>query len=336
MKKTLCLVLISLLIISLVGCQPQDPVVQPHETDFQSLYPEFVIDSNDTSVTYVDAEGQTLSITKKPARTVVLLNSILDLWYLAGGESLARVKGTINVPAEAADLPILGSFASVSAEALLALEPDLVILSSNSSSQKKLIGILKENDIEYASIDTGTQAYEAFQKNLYLFTQILGTESIYEQKVNNITDQCQTIIDQAKTAAQQPSVAVLYVTSKSIRTETEHSLTGEMVSLLGGSNVVSLEEIPVPGSTRVDFSMEVLVARDPEYILICTMGDIDKCQDRIAADIEKSTAWSGLKAVKENKVYYLPKEYSVYKPNAEYPQAFAYLAKILYPEIFSE
>lgn len=350
-KKIITLFLVVAMVLSFTGCQQNKPASednpnneQPENTpseeqsssnEFENLYPDFILDETNETVTYLDWEGEKTSITKKPKKVVVLYNSILDLWYLAGGEAIARVKGTTNVPEAAMDITNLGTWNKISIEALLALEPDLVILTHNSDTQREFREVLAQNGVEYAVIDTSTNAYEAFQKNLYLFCKVLGNEDIYKSKVKSIIDQCQTTIEKVNTVEEKPDVAVLFSTSKSVQTETENSLTGEMISLLGAKNVVEAEDIPIKGETRINFSMEILAAKDPDYILICTMGDIEKCKERISSEIESSSAWSTLTAVKEGRVYYLPKEYSVYKPNAKYPEAFEYLAKIIYPEVFN-
>lgn len=353
-KKTIVLLLIIAMVLSFAGCKDNTtPVDKPsdiqqentnneeqNETNasatFENLYPEFILNETEETVTYVDWENEETIVTKKPEKVVVLYNSILDLWYLSGGEAIARVKGTTNVPEAAMDLIDLGSWNKVSIEAVLALEPDFVILSHNVSSQREFKEVLKQNGIEYALIDVSTNAYQAFQKNVYLFSKILGTEDIYNTKALEITNTCEDIIDKAKAIEKKPSVAVLYSSSRSIKTETENSLTGEMISLLGAENIVKVEDVPIEGETRVDFSMETLIASDPDYILICTMGKVDACKEKITKDLESNPVWSELSAVKEGKVYFLPKEYSVYKPNAKYPEAFEYLAKLIYPEEFND
>lgn len=350
-KKIIVLFLVVAMVLSFTGCQENKPAPvenpnneqsentpseeQSSSQKFENLYPELILEETNETVTYVDWEGEKTTITKNPKKVVVLYNSILDLWYLAGGEAIARVKGTTNVPETAIDITDLGSWNKISIEALLALEPDLVILTHNSDSQREFKEVLVQNGVEYALIDASTNAYQAFQKNLYLFCKVLENEDIYKDEVKLITEKCQAIIDKVKDVEEKPVVSVLYSTSKSVQTETENSLTGEMISLLGAQNVVEVEDIPIKGETRINFSMEILAAKDPDYILICTMGNVEKCKERISNEIESSSAWSTLTAVKEGRVYYLPKEYSVYKPNAKYPEAFEYLAKIIYPEVFN-
>ncbi|WDV44293.1 ABC transporter substrate-binding protein [Clostridiaceae bacterium M8S5] len=341
-KKVSIYILVLIMSLSFIGCSKEQTEkvdvqekqsVSQNNDEFENIYPDFIKNETEGSVTYVDCDGEETKLTKKPKKVVVLYNSVLDLWYLAGGKAIARVKGTINVPEEAKDITDLGSFNKVSIESILALKPDLVIL-MNTQTHKKLKKPLKDNSIEYAVIDASTNAYLAFQKNLYLFTKVLGTEEVYKNKITKIVQSCQQITSKTKEIKEKPSVAVLFSSSKSIKTETKNSLTGEMVYLLGGKNIVKLEELPAKDEIRVDFSIETLIARDPDYIMICTMGDVESCKNRIKNDIETNQAWGSIKAVKNGNVHYLPKEYSVYKPNAKYPEAFKYIAKILYPEVF--
>lgn len=346
--KKLSLVLAGILMCaSLVGCsQPKGSVdvetqieqVQEHENiqesesvqeEHKKGYEKLILAETDTTVTFVDGEGNEKTLTKKPERTVVLLNSILDLWYLVGGESVARVSGESNVPPEAMNITDLGSFNKVSIEALLALEPDLVLMHTT-NSQTQFADILDQNGIEWAVIDASTKAYSAFQNNAYIFSKILGTEDLFEEKVMPVVEKCEGIIERAKENKEHPSVAVLYSTSKEIKVDTDDSSIGEMTSLLGVENIVKPEDIVVEGETRVAFSFEKLIEADPDYILISTMGDVEGVKAKIAKDLESNPAWNALTAVQNDEVHYLPKDLFVYKPNARYDEAFAYLEEIFF------
>ncbi|SHK21125.1 iron complex transport system substrate-binding protein [Hathewaya proteolytica DSM 3090] len=297
----------------------------------KNLYPDFVLKDTDTKVTYKDCFGDESTITKNPKKTVVLLNSILDLWYLAGGEAIARVDGKTNVPKEAENITNLGSFSKVNLEKLLALEPDLVIISSSSSDQVKLAKSLKENKIETAIIDGSTNAYEGFKKNLYLFSKILGTEKIYDEKISQITKRCEAVIEKTKKVDKQPTVGIFFTSTKSVQCELPTSLVGDMVQLMGGKNIV--DGVDGKGKTKVDFSIERLMEKNPDYILVTTMGDVEQCKKRFEKDVMSNDIWGSLNAVKEGRIYYLPKDLFLYKPNGRYGEAFEELGKILYPEV---
>lgn len=354
MKKKLSLVLAGILMCaSLIGCsQPaanvdaeiqvkaaqenqttqENQVVQKDQVaqeEDKNDYEKLILNETDTTVTFVDGEGNEKTITKKPERTVVLLNSILDLWYLVGGESVARVSGESNVPPEAMNITDLGSFNKVSIEALLALEPDLVLMHTT-NSQTQFADLLDQNGIEWAVIDASTKAYEAFQNNAYIFSKILGTENLFEEKVIPVVEECEAIIEEASEKAGQASVAVLYSTNKEIKVDTDDSSIGELTSLLGVENIVKAEDIVVEGETRVAFSFEKLIESNPDYILISTMGDVEGAKEKIAKELESNPAWNSLKAVQNNEVHYLPKDLFVYKPNARYDEAFSHLAQIFF------
>jgi iron complex transport system substrate-binding protein len=104
--------------------------------------------------------------------------------------------------------------------------------------------------------------------------------------------------------------------------------------MMGAENIVFTS--PVENATRIDFSLEQIVVRDPDIVLIKTMGNIEKAKERIKKDVSDNDAWAGLRAVKEGRVYYLPKDLFMYKPNARFPEAFEYLGKIFYPGVFGE
>jgi len=356
LKRLTAVLLILFLMVSAAGCSQiqaedveepevledeteedlkEDTVEEPEEEIEEAVnkYPEFIIDNTEEQLTYVDTRGEEITVSKNPEKTVVLINSLLDLWYLSGGEAVARCSGTTNVPKAAENIEIIGKFYSVSLEKLIALEPDLVVVSSTVSSQMEMEDVLAENGIEFAPVDASTNPYTNFDKNVYLFSQILGTEEIYETDVKEITGGVDEIIVKAKESEKTPSAIVLFSSSKYVKCELPTSLTGEMLDYLGVENIVA--DAQIEGSTKVDFSLERLIERDPDYIFVTTMGDVEECKARVDQDIKSNDAWNSLTAVKEGRVYYLPKDLYLYKPNARYEEAFKGLAEIVYPEVFT-
>ena len=63
------------------------------------------------------------------------------------------------------------------------------------------------------------------------------------------------------------------------------------------------------------------------------MGDEAEALAYLEANFESNPAWAGLTAVKNDRVEVLPKELFHYKPNARWGESYAYLAKILYPDL---
>ncbi|GMQ64820.1 ABC transporter substrate-binding protein [Vallitalea maricola] len=293
--------------------------------------PEFIIEDTDTTITYLNPMGNEQTITKNPKKVVVLMNSILDIWYLAGGEAIARVSGTTNVPDAAKDIEQVGKVNAPSVEKILSLEPDLVILSSTRSQHVEMEDMLKSNNIECAYVDVSNNPYDRFIDTLRLFTKITGRDDIYNSEVKALKEDINKICDKAK-KEEQPNVFILFGSSKYVKAELSTGLVGNMVEMLGANNIIT--DSPVENSSKVDFSLEKILEKDPDVILVIPMGDLEKVKTRIKDDLESNEAWATLTAVKEGNVHYLPPELFHYKPNARYPEAFEYLAKIFYSQVF--
>ncbi len=341
-KKYFILIITMVFLLVMTGCQSpavesqndntsQNDSSNQNETNlFVSVFPDIVKDVSDETVTFISGEDE-LTVTRNPQKVVVLQNSILDLWYLAGGEAIARVDGTTNVPEEAMDLPSVGSTSGFSLETVIAMEPDLVILSTAFSSHKEIIPALIENNIEYVPITANMGPYEGFQRNLYLFSKILDRDDIFETRIQEITDEVNYMIQKVATVEKKPSVAILFTSSRSVQLELNNSLTGEIAYMLGYDNIAS--EAGLDGANKVAFSMERLVELDPDFILFTTMGDLEECEERLEQDVKSHEAWGTLSAVQEGRIHFLPSDLFMFRPNARYPEAFDYMVRIVTPEV---
>ena len=66
-------------------------------------------------------------------------------------------------------------------------------------------------------------------------------------------------------------------------------------------------------------------------IFISLMGD-ETAARQYMDSVLSGSAWQAVSAVKSGACHYLPKEYSQYKPNAEWYEAYYMLWEILYAE----
>lgn len=348
MKRILAVLLTLIMVMGVfTGCgtnaetpEPAEPAEnegQPTEEDGEAegsdiMFPEFVLENTEETVTYMDPKGNETTITKKPETTIVLMNSILDMWYMAGGEAVGRVSGSTNVPEAAAEIEDLGRITSLNLEMMLALEPELIVVSSTYSASEDVKKLAEENGIECALIDSSIEPYKSFEKILYLFSLVNGTEEQFMTDIEKIVEDCDAMIEKANAVEEKPSAAILFTSTKSIKLNSDITLTGDMFKLMGGENIAmdAVEE----GAKYVDYSFEVMLQKDPDFILITTMGDEEACKANFEENVATKDAWADLTAVKEGNVYYLPKDLFMYKPNARYAEAFEYLGKIMYPGVF--
>jgi iron complex transport system substrate-binding protein len=346
MKKLLLVVIATILAVSLCACQekaqpvekpPATPTEQatievtntpePENVSIADEYKSMVVSQDEKTVTLLDARDREVTIQKNPKKVIPLQNTLLDLWYLAGGSAVARVSGTTSVPEAAMELPEVGKTTAPNVELILANEPDLVILNATTDSHHELEPVLDENKIPYFYTGTSVNPYDSIMKALYTFATIVGNDDASET-IDNIDEQVSEIVKKTE-GKESPSVLVLFGSSRSVKCEMDNGLVGDMCKRLGAQNII--ENVNIEGTTKIDFSLETIVEKDPDYILICVMGKLDGVKDRMAKDIESNEAWASLTAVKEGRVHYLPKDLYMYKPNGRYPEAFQGLFEILYP-----
>ena len=111
----------------------------------------------------------------------------------------------------------------------------------------------------------------------------------------------------------------------SVRTEDSH--VGSIVKDLGGQNIA--QGFPMKTDGYATFSLERVVAEDPDVILVQCMGEEKVIAQRIQKQFASNPAWKNLRAVKQKRYYVLPKELFLYKPNARWPEAYRKMAQLL-------
>lgn len=292
---------------------------------------DYGVTIEEDTVSFVDGTGKEVVIHKKPKRVVVLFASYVDIWTRNGGElvgmvediSRAEIPGTEGVER-------VGKTGSISLEKIISLEPDLVILSSNTSSQSEMIPTLKDNNIQVISIDYTFQ--EDYYKTVRLFSAINDREDLYRLNAVSVNKDVQEIIE--KTPKENPpKIFIMFATSKSLTSRGSNTTVGEMLADL---NTINIADAPNDLLDDKNFSMEKIIEEDPDFIFVQTMGsDNEKVIERIKTDAESNPAWASLSAVKNDRYIFLPKDLYTYKANHRYAEAYENLAKILYPDNFN-
>ncbi|OZV12515.1 hypothetical protein CIW83_09060 [Tissierella sp. P1] len=343
-KKILPLLLILVLIATtLAACKTKEndkPVVQTEDTSQpietnkdidEDAKEEYGIKITDKTVSFIDSRGEEVTLNKNPERVVVLFNSYLDIWMKNGGSIVGKLEESIGqdeIPGTE-NAEIVGALGSISAEKVLELEPDLVVLISTQKSQMELVPIFEENKIPFIALEY--YGKEDYFKLARLFSALNEREDLYEENVLNVKNQIDSIIDKApKDKANK--VLIMMASAKSVTARGSDSTVGEMLKDLHTINIADTSNDMLSDK---NFSIEKILEEDPDFIFVQTTGnDMDKVIERIKEDVESNPAWSSLSAVKNDRYIILPKDLYMFKANHRYAEAYEGLAKILYPEVF--
>lgn len=276
-----------------------------------------------------DSAGRSVVLQKKPERIVVLSTSFLELLYAVDGKAAGRVSTkTELVPEAAKNVPEVGYVYNVNIEKLAALQPDLVI--AVQGMHEKLVPVLEDSGIPVLLVKYKT--LDDTLKTISLFGKVAGAEDKAKQLVAELSGQTADIVK--KVPAARPKAVILHATTKNVTVEQDTTIAGSIAKQLGVVNVATAGGAVLTDSDTVPYSLEKLVENDPDKIFVVTMGDVSEIKKRMQSDVESNPAWQTLRAVKEQKVYFLPSELFLVNPGLKMTAAVEYMARLAYPEVY--
>lgn len=335
MKRILPLFLA--LALLLTGCTAVSTTESTSQTvsqvDSPSSAPESASSQLESAgeVSITDSNGSQITLDTSAPRVVAAYSSFAEAWLLAGGELCgvtqdALEQRDLGLPE---DIAVVGTVKEPNAEEIIALEPDLVLLASDITAQAEIRDVLENAGLACAFFQVDTFADYAFM--MEQLCAVTGREDLYEENVTQVGQQIEEAQAKAALSSTRPNVLLIRAFSTGIKAKTDDELAGAILKDLGAHNIA--DDHP---SMLEDLSLEEVIAADPDYIFVTTMGDEQKALDYLNGLIQQNPAWSELSAVKEDRYIVLPKDLFHYKPNNRWGESYQYLGEILYPQMFHE
>lgn len=339
MKRILPLFLA--LALLLTGCAAVSTTESTSQTVSQVDSPSSALESAPESassqlesvgeVSITDSNGSQITLDTSAPRVVAAYGSFAEAWLLAGGELCgvtqdALEQRDLGLPE---DIAVVGTVKEPNAEEIIALEPDLVLLASDITAQADIRDVLENAGLACAFFQVDTFADYAFM--MEQLCAVTGREDLYEENVTQVGQQIEEAQAKAALSSTRPNVLLIRAFSTGIKAKTDDELAGAILKDLGAHNIA--DDHP---SMLEDLSLEEVIAADPDYIFVTTMGDEQKALDFLNGLIQQNPAWSELSAVKEDRYIVLPKDLFHYKPNNRWGESYQYLGEILYPQLFHE
>ena len=298
-RLSIFVVLLSLLVSMVAGCQPQ---FQPG--------------------TYTDDMGRAVAIDQIPQRIVSFGPSITEILFaLSLEEKVVGVSDYCDYP-EAAELkPKVGDAFNPSLEKIVELEPDLVL----TVKQEQLNRELDALGIEFMVLDP--EDIDAILGDIELVGEITGTKKRAEELIKDMQDSISQVIALMEDA---PKVSVFFIIDATDPTLPWTAGTGSfidaLITMAGGENVAG-EAV----GAWVPFSLEQVVSSDPEVIIIQTM--IAGIPTISKEELDEHPVWGEMTAVRQGKVYIIDGDL-VSRPGPRIVQGLEEMAKIIHPELF--
>jgi iron complex transport system substrate-binding protein len=242
--------------------------------------------------TYTDDMGRGVTIEEVPQRIVCFGPSITEIAFALGlGERVVGVDDFSDYPAEAQDLPKVGSAFAPSIESLVALEPDLVLTLEHEEFNSELEAL----GITYLIFDP--KDIDNILTNIELVGAVTDTVDEAASLVESLEER---IADVQNRVAGGDLLSVFYIVDATDPTlpwtAGPGSFIDALITMAGGENVA--HDAPY---AWLQFSIEEVVSADPDVIIVQTMlGGIPTIT---IEDLQAHPIWGEMSAVKQGRVY---------------------------------
>lgn len=275
--------------------------------------------------TFTDSLGNTVELEQPPKRVAALLGSYAETWLLAGGEVVAVTQDAydergLELPEDTVNL---GANQQPDLEALFAAEPDLVLLTPDLDGQMGLRDSLEAAGIPAAWFKVET--FDDYLNMLKICTDLTGRSDLYQKNGLDIQSEIDAAIASVP-EGEASTVLLLRAYSSGVRAKNSDNIAGAILKDLGAANIADSDS-----GLLEDLQMESILAADPEFIFVTTMGASQEAAlESLDELLHSDPAWQTLTAVKEDRVEVLPKDLFHYKPNARWGESYQMLAELMY------
>ena len=326
MSRTCTNLAIGLIVLStLAACKPAQ-VEAPTEAPTALPTPEPAGEPavGTEALVLEDDLGNTVSLPGYPQRIVSISASTTEVLFAigAGDQVVGRDEYSLY-PEAALAVPSVGAlWEELPAEAILALEPDLVVAAQIiSEDQVQALRDLGLNVYWQANPTT----YEELWENLQDFARLTGHETEVETLIDDLSARVAAVEQTVSKAATTPSVFYeLDATDPSNPWTTgAGTFIDYIIATAGGTNAAA-----ALNGEFAQISAEELIAVNPEIILLA-----DAPYGITPESVAERPGWDTISAVREGALYPIdPNMMSV--PGPRLVDALEETARLLHPELF--
>lgn len=352
MKKIMCMLLASVLVLSAVGCGGKKEVTEEtvSETAEDADKEEAAANEEPGTGTHVivDHLGLEVEVPYEVNRiavgNILPLPSVLTVFF----DSAEKIVGMSPNSMSAAQNGLLGELypeilnaktdymngTEINLEELMKLEPDIVIYSASQPEQGEQLRnagfaavALSVNKWEYNAIETLNQW-------ILLLSQIFPDNDkteVVEKYSNEIYELVQSRVAEIPEEERERVFFLFKYSDTEMQTSGQNFFGQFWAEAVGAVNVA--EEIET--DNQVTVNMEQVYAWNPSTIFVTNFTAAQP--EDLYTNAIGNYDWSAIHAVQNEKVYKMPLGmYRSYTPGADTPVTLLWFAKTTYPELFED
>lgn len=319
-RKSLFITVFLALLISACGA----PAVATNASATESaiVVTEAPVTEMSTEISAVDGLGRTVTLTVPAAKVISLAPSNTEILYAVGaGDQVVGRDELSDFPEEAKAVESVGgSMGDFSTEAIVALQPDLVLASELNAPE--LVKSIEDLGVTVYSLPN-PKSFEDLYKNIETVATLTGHDAT--DLIDSLKARVAAVDE--KIAPLSSRIPVFYELDGTDPLKPWTSGPGTFVDLLitraGGSNVGAALD-----GEWAQISSEELVKADPQIILLG-----DALYGVTVESVAARTGWDSITAVKNSAIYPFNPDTAT-RPGPRLVDALEEMAKLLRPELF--
>ena len=168
-----------------------------------------------------------------PKRVVAANRSMADLWLLAGGELAGATEDAMELEGVDGETKVIGTTEKLNLEAIVALEPELVLLSATIPAHKTARNTLEEMQIPCMSLEI--DSFDDYDSAMQTLTAMTGREDLYKTNVQDVRARIDEILKKSD-GTQASFLAIRISPSKTVALKNDY-FSCDIISSFGLQNV---------------------------------------------------------------------------------------------------
>lgn len=278
--------LIAAMLLALTACgNPKEGGQNPSENPSSNA-------SADTSVTVTDMTGRTVTLKEPATRVVALTASDCEILFAIGAGDTLVGRGTYcDYPAEVLDVPAVDSGSETNIEQILALEPQVLLMSTMSQTEEQ---VKQLEDAGVHVVVSNAQDIAGVYTAIEMIGALMGKDAEAASVVNDMKSTFQEIQENATGDGSETIYFEVSPLEYGLWAAGANTFMDEIANMIGLTNCFA----DVDGWGEI--SEEQVLERDPDYILTISLyyGEGPKPEEEIMA----RPGWENVTAVKNQAI----------------------------------
>jgi iron complex transport system substrate-binding protein len=298
---------------------------------FALQHPPAPTSPSNLPVAVVDDLGRTISLSSYPERIVSLAPSCTEILFALGLQN--QTVGAVTYSGytqgvkdwmTASNLTTVGTFSKVNVEAVVTLQPDLVVgtggYQDSTSQQLTTLGI--------PVVSLSPTGFTGVLNDIAIVGNVTGKISQQQELIANMNSRAQTIMNQTANLNKTRVYVEYYFTNQGFDSYGSTSYVNDLISLAGGVNVFA----GFSGQYVTTSSEEILKA-NPEVIIISN-GAMSSLAGLTPSTVAARPGWNETSAVQNNQIYLIA-ENTITIGGPSIIDGLEAIAKAIHPELLN-